>query len=99
MLWSHRQQYSSLGSNNLRNFSLIIIVAILGIHTLGYANGEQPTMKFRYTYQIAPEILQDYCKDSFFKVSILKNSNKQIGGYVLQPAIRDAPIPYLDCDG
>jgi len=56
-------------------------------------------MKFRYTYQPAPEILQEYCEDSFYKVSILKNSKKQIGGYLLRPAIGDAPIQYLDSDG
>ena len=30
---------------------------------------------------------------------VLKNSDGLIGGYVLQPSIMDAPIPYLDCRG
>lgn len=74
-------------------------MTFLGMQASVFAAGEKSTMKLRWSYQVAPQVLQEFCNDSFYTVSILKNSKNQIGGYVLQPAIGDAPIPYLDCDG
>ena len=48
---------------------------------------------------ISPAVIRAYCKDGMYKAIVLKNSDGLIGGYVLQPSIMDAPIPYLDCKG
>ena len=63
------------------------------------AMGRRPSMKFESTDHVEPTILQSYCNNTFYKVIILKDSKGRIGGYVLQPAIMDSPIPYLDCHG
>lgn len=57
-------------------------------------------MKFHTSHQISEKVIQKHCKEgSFFTVTVLKNPEGLIGGYVLQPAIRDSPIPYLDSNG
>jgi hypothetical protein len=49
---------------------------------------------------IAPAVRQQYCGErSFYRVKVRKDRQGAIGAYVLQPAIRDAPIPYLDHEG
>jgi hypothetical protein len=49
---------------------------------------------------ISPKVRSEHCQDrGFYNVKVLKDASGAIGGYVLQPAIRDAPIPYLDRDG
>ena len=56
-------------------------------------------MKFQSKNQIAPKLLHDLCGNTFYKVRVLKNAKNQRGGFVLQSAIMDSPIPFLDCDG
>ena len=56
-------------------------------------------MRFQTSSQINQLVAENHCLDRFYKITILKNLNGQIGGYVLQPPIMDSPIPYLDCHG
>lgn len=63
------------------------------------AEGEKPPMKFETSSHISRQILQTHCNNSFYQVTVLKNSQGLIGGYVLRPSVMDSPIPYLDCNG
>lgn len=55
---------------------------------------------FKTARVIAPKVDSEYCRaHPFYRVTVLRNADGEIGGYVLQPAIRDAPIPYLDAEG
>jgi len=56
-------------------------------------------MKFDTVECIEPKVIQRHRGDTFYRVTILKDSNGRIGGYMLQPAILDDPISYLDCHG
>jgi hypothetical protein len=73
---------------------------IVGFCILAFAQGDKNSVNFPTSSEVNPEIIRNYCQaNSFYKVIILKNSRGQIGGYVLQPAVMDSPIPYLDCQG
>ena len=77
----------------------VLVTMFLGLQTPVFAQGDQSMTTFRWSSQVAPSVLAEFCPRSFYQVSILKNAQNRIGGYVLQPAIMDAPIPYLDCEG
>ena len=59
---------------------------------------DQPVLKT--SRGIALKVRKEYCGErSFYTVKVLKDASGEIGGYVLQPAIRDAPISFLDHEG
>jgi hypothetical protein len=51
-------------------------------------------MKFSTSEHVSQQMVQTRCQNSYNRVIILKNAKGLIGGYVLQPTIRDSPIPY-----
>jgi hypothetical protein len=55
---------------------------------------------FKTSREVAARVRKDYCGERpFYSVKVLKDAEGNIGGYALQPAIRDAPIPFLDHEG
>jgi hypothetical protein len=88
----------------LQSIQLNIAVALClpGMLMPGPASADdQPdAAAFKTSREIAPKVRKKYCGEHpFYGVKILKDADGNIGGYVLQPAIRDAPIPFLDHEG
>lgn len=75
------------------------VLVLFVVQTIACAEEGLAVMKFQSTNQIAPKLLHDLCGNTFYKVRVPKNAKNQIGGFVLQSAIMDSPIPFLDCDG
>ncbi|MEN9353395.1 MAG: hypothetical protein RL318_720 [Fibrobacterota bacterium] len=62
------------------------------------------TMKFKTSRSLAASVLSDVCRwkaeaTRDMRVTVLRNAQGDIGGYVSQVLILDSGIGYLDCDG
>ena len=58
-------------------------------------------MKFETSKVVSDKVISQYCPtaNSGIKVSVLKNSKGEIGGYKINMPVDDTPIPYLDANG
>jgi len=61
-------------------------------------------MKFKTSRTIASLVLTDVCRPRTLgtpqeQVTVLRNSQGEIGGYISQLLILDSGIDFLDCDG
>jgi hypothetical protein len=67
-----------------------ILYMVTPLHVLG----EEQPMEFPTLQHVSQQMVEAHCQNSHIRVIILKNAKGLIGGYVLQPTIRDSPIPY-----
>jgi hypothetical protein len=72
---------------------------------LSQANADSGgVMKFKTSRKIASLVLADVCRakapgPAQERVTVLRNSQGEIGGYISQLLILDSGIDFLDCDG
>jgi hypothetical protein len=75
----------------------------LAASTPAHAAGEI-AMKFKTTHIVATSVHSDLCTrkehgDHEYQVTVLRNAQGEIGGYMAQLLILDSGIDFLDCDG
>ena len=56
-------------------------------------------MNLKTAELIEPQVIQRYRGDTFHRVTVLKDAKGRVGGYMIQSAVMDDPVTYLDCDG
>lgn len=88
------------GRHGLAATFLFGLMIYLALQTAYAANVSISLRTFKTSRLLAPKVKSEYCRERpFYRVNVLRNAEGDIGAYVLQPAIRDAAIPYLDAEG